>query len=117
MAQDVPLEISQDVDVTIISVLAPRIPIDASDIFEEKVVRTIRGLEIPKVLLDFEGVEFLSSSVLGKLIKLNGEVEDRGGQLIISSLSPKIAEVFKITKLDKIFQLCPTKEEALKIFN
>ncbi len=116
MTQDVPLDISQDVDVTIISVLSTRIPIEASDSFEDKVVRTIRGLETPKVLLDFEGVEFFSSSVLGKLIKLNGEVEDRGGQLIISSLSPKILEVFKVTKLDQIFRLCPTKEEALKTF-
>ncbi|MFW6158942.1 MAG: STAS domain-containing protein [Planctomycetota bacterium] len=117
MAEHVSLDISQDADVTIISVRSPRIPVEASDTFEEKVVQTVRRLDEPKVLLDFAGVQFLSSAVLGKLIKLNGAVNDRSGQLIISSLSDKIAEVFHVTNLDRLFRICDTKDKALKAFD
>jgi len=110
------LQVEQDADVTVISVRGPRVPADLGDSFEESVVQTIGQLENPKVLLDFEGVEFLSSAILGKLIKLNGAVMDRNGQLKISSLTGKIAEVFKITNLDRLFSIHKTRDRALRDF-
>ena len=110
------LNVEQDADVTIISILSRRIPADLSDSFEERVVRTIARLEPPRVLLDFEGVQFLSSAILGKLIKLNGVVLDRDGQLKLCSLIDKIAEVFKITNLDRLFSIHDTRDKALRDF-
>ena len=110
------LKVEQDADVTVIRILTARIPVDLSEAFEETVVRTVDQLADPKVLLDFAGVDFLSSAVLGKLIKLNGVVTDRGGQLKLSSLDARIAEVFKITNLDKLFSIYKTPDAALKSF-
>ena len=113
---DVRLEVEQDADVTIISIRTPRIPADLSDLFEERVAQTVDALEQPKVLLDFDGVEFISSAVLGKLIKLNGKMMDRGGQMKIATLTDRIAEVFKITNLDKLFSIHKTRDKAIKAF-
>ena len=86
------LVVEQEGDVTIIVIRSPRVVADMSDAFEERVVQTVEELENPKVLIDFEAVEFISSAMLGKLIKLNGRVgTDQGGQLRLSSLDAKIA--------------------------
>jgi len=114
--EGVQLRVEQEADVTIIAVLTPRIPVDISESFEEGVVKTVESLATPKVLIDFEGVEFISSAILGKLIKLNGRMADRQGQLRLSSLSPRIAEVFRITGLDKLFKIHKTREKAVQAF-
>ncbi len=113
----VEVKIEKQDSVTIISILSPRIPADLSDSFEDHVVRTIHRLTEPKVLLDFAAVRFISSSILGKLIKLNGRiVTDQRGQFKLCSLDDSIAEVFRITGLHTLFSIHPTREKALASF-
>ena len=110
----VDLLIERDGDVTIILIRSPRVAVDMSDSFEEQVVRTLAGIERPKVVIDFDGVDFISSAMLGKLIKLNGRVvADQQGQLGLASLAERIAEVFKITGLEKLFSIHKDRDEAL----
>lgn len=69
-----------------------------------------------RLLLNFEAVEFLSSAALGKLITLNKKVRALKGELRLCCIHPDIGEVFRITKLDKLFDLCKTEEKALAKF-
>ncbi len=69
-----------------------------------------------RLLLNFEQVEYLSSAALGKLITLNKKVRAAKGELRLCKIHPDIAEVFRITKLDKLFDICDTEEEALAKF-
>ncbi len=74
--------------------------------------------ETPKIdlLLDFSNVDHLSSSALGTLITLNKAVEEAKGQLKLANITPQIYEVFKITRLNKLFRIYGTKAEALESF-
>ncbi|MFH1733042.1 MAG: STAS domain-containing protein [Planctomycetota bacterium] len=108
------LDIEHIGDITIVAIRSLRVPVDMSGSFEEQVVRVIEGLEAPKVVIDFDGVEFISSAILGKLIKLSGRVvTDRQGHLTLCSLDERIAEVFKITGLEKLFSIHGTRSEAV----
>jgi len=69
-----------------------------------------------KLLLNFESVEHLSSAALGMLITLNKRVGEAGGQLRLSNISPQIFEVFKITRLNKLFEIHDTAEAAMSSF-
>ena len=69
-----------------------------------------------RLLLNFEQVEYLSSAALGKLITLNKKIRAVEGELRLCRIHPDIAEVFRITKLDKLFDICETEEEALAKF-
>jgi anti-sigma B factor antagonist len=62
------------------------------------------------LLLNFDSVEFMSSAALNKLISLNKKVKDAAGQLKLCCLRPEIGEVFKITRLDRVFDI--RKDEA-----
>ena len=106
--------VEQDGDIVIILVRSPRVAVDMGESFEQQIVDTIEGIESPKVLIDFGGVEFISSAILGKLIKFSGRVvTDRQGQLKLSSLADRIAEVFKITGLEKLFSIHKDRAAAL----
>lgn len=66
-----------------------------------------------KLLVDFEGVLYLSSSALGKLISLKRKVEENAGTIKMCRIKPEIMEVFRITKLDTIFKIYPDLRSAL----
>ncbi len=70
----------------------------------------------PKLLLDFNSVDHLSSAALGMLINANKRVKERNGQLRLTDIKPQIFEVFVITKLNKLFRIMPTRPEALASF-
>ena len=69
-----------------------------------------------KLLLNFENVEYLSSAALGKLITLNKKVKAENGKLKLCAIRPQIYDVFKITKLNKLFEIHDTEERALARF-
>lgn len=69
-----------------------------------------------KIVLDFSNVEYLSSAALGKLITMNKKVADSGGKLRLCSIRPDIYEVFAITRLNKVFDIRDSQEQALAGF-
>ncbi|MGQ0634139.1 MAG: STAS domain-containing protein [Planctomycetaceae bacterium] len=69
-----------------------------------------------KIVLDFTNVEYLSSAALGKLITMDKKVKAAGGKLRLCSIRSDILEVFKITRLDKLFTIKEDREKALEAF-
>jgi anti-sigma B factor antagonist len=70
-----------------------------------------------KMCLNFGNVQYLSSTVLGKLITLNTRVHEDAGKLVLCAIRPQILEVFKITKLTKLFDIVDDEATALSHFN
>ena len=66
------------------------------------------------LILDFCNVRFLSSAVLGLLIRISKRVYECDGQLRLCNINPKIYEVFKITRLTKIFDIYPDVAGAVE---
>ncbi|MGC4001811.1 MAG: STAS domain-containing protein [Pirellulales bacterium] len=68
------------------------------------------------LVLNFSNVEFLSSAALGKLITLDKKMKPLGGKVRLSNIRPEIFEVFRITKLNKLFDIKDDEAEAIKAF-
>jgi anti-sigma B factor antagonist len=58
-----------------------------------------------RVILDFRNVKFMSSSMLGKLVQVHKKSGEFKVKLKLCSIDPEIRQVFKITKLDKLFDI------------
>ena len=56
-------------------------------------------------MLDLSQVQYLSSAVLGKLINLKKTVTTMKGKLKIENLHPDLFEIFRITRLDQVFDI------------
>lgn len=82
----------------------------------EELFALIDSRDRRKLLLNFENVEYLSSTALGKLIALNKKLRGVNGQLVLCGIAPSIYEVFAVTKLDKIFKILPNLDAGLGAF-
>jgi anti-sigma B factor antagonist len=72
---------------------------------QQSIIPVIEETERINLILDFCNVRFLSSAVLGLLLRISKKVYERDGQLRLCNISPRIFEIFKITRLTKIFDI------------
>ena len=100
---------------TIISFTDEKI-LEEKDIKElrESIMSIVGQAERIKLILDFGNVRFLSSAVLGLLIRLSKRIYEQGGQLKLCNINPKIFEVFKITRLTTTFDIHKDVESAIE---
>ena len=68
------------------------------------------------ILLNFDGVDFMSSAALNKLITLNNKVKAAAGRLKICGLRAEIKEVITNTRLDRVFDLRKSEADAIEAF-
>jgi anti-sigma B factor antagonist len=68
------------------------------------------------LLLDFQGVEFVSSAVLNKLVKLQRTLVAEGGSLKLVHLDGEVHRIFAMTHLDRAFEIYADEEEGLAAF-
>jgi anti-sigma B factor antagonist len=113
-----PVAVQNQKDISIVQFTNNRI-LDEGNIAD--IGNTLKALieerDNPKLLLDFSTVDHLSSAALGMLINANNSIKQRNGQLRLTNIKPQIYEVFVITKLNKLFRIYPSREEALTSFN
>jgi anti-sigma B factor antagonist len=87
---------------------------DCEDV-EWAVDELIRG-DRKKVVFDLSEVDYVDSMGVGILVMCGAKVKRAGGELLMASLQPRIAELMKITKLDQILRFYPTAAVALEDF-
>ncbi len=80
----------------------------------ESVVEQAPGIHL---VLDFRHVKFLSSGVLGLLIRVSKRVYEQEGELRLCNIHPGIYEVFKITRLTSVFDIYEDVESATQSFS
>ena len=83
-------------------------------IIGDEITALVDATPNPKLVISFANVEHLSSAALGTLITINNRVRSRSGQLRLCNIDPQIYEVFQITRLNKLFQIHTTTDEAMK---
>ncbi len=57
------------------------------------------------IILDCEKMPFISSSGLRIFLKIRKEVSAKGGKMYLKNICPDVMQVFKMTKLDDIFEM------------
>jgi anti-anti-sigma factor len=116
-ATNPPVAVSDAKDVRIVEFTHNKI-LDEANIKEigDAILGLIDERDVPKLLIDFANVDHLSSAALGMLININSKVKAKNGYLRLANIRPTIRDVFVITKLDKLFKILPTREEALASF-
>lgn len=65
------------------------------------------------VVVDLSGATFIDSSSLGILISAHKRLRARDGRLVIATDVPAIVNTFKITGLDGVLDIAPSRDEAL----
>ena len=66
-----------------------------------------------RVVLNFLGLEQLTSMALGEIIRLHKRLAESGGELCLADIDPRIYEIFAITRLDRLFRIFDREDEAV----
>jgi anti-sigma B factor antagonist len=115
----------------IMAVIKPRISVEYAEnativtfvdekILEEMDIQALRESVMSVIeeggrinlILDFCNVRFLSSAVLGLLMRISKKVYEQDGRLRLCNISSRLYEIFKITRLNKIFDIYDDVESA-----
>jgi anti-sigma B factor antagonist len=80
---------------------------------KQKVLEELEGGE-RRFVIDFQETGYIDSSGLGVLVSLSKKIREQGGELRLSGLNEDLRTLFELTKLDTLFKITHTKEEALQ---
>ncbi|MHC4323355.1 MAG: STAS domain-containing protein [Planctomycetota bacterium] len=91
-------------------------------VLEEWDIQTLQELVEPvikqtkriKLIINFYNVRLMPSIGLGVLVRISKNINEREGQLRLCNLSPKIYEIFEITRLTRAFEIHPDLKSAVK---
>ncbi|MHC4105321.1 MAG: STAS domain-containing protein [Planctomycetota bacterium] len=81
---------------------------------QDSIMSVVEQAKRIKLVLDFGNVRFLSSAVLGLLIRLSKRIYEKDGQLKLCNINPNIFEIFKITRLTTTFDIHKDIESAVE---
>ena len=70
-----------------------------------------------KFVVNLEGMPYTNSVGLNFLISLQARCQDRDGALVVANVSDKIVQLLEVTKLQPLFTLTDSVEEALLLIN
>lgn len=88
-----------------VRVAEPRIDAAVAIRFRD-LMREITGQPAPRVVLDLSAVGFIDSSGLGAIVSVMKSLAP-GRRLELAGLTPNVAKVFRLTRMDTVFTIHP----------
>ena len=82
----------------------------------EEMYSVVESTPNVKLVVDFRGVEYLSSTALGKLITLRRKVNEVSERLKLCNIAPETFQVFVVSHLDTFFDIHHDEQTALRSF-
>lgn len=100
------IKVEYGINTTFVTFLDKRI-LDDRQIrrLQESLEPVIEKNDDGELVVNFANVGFMSSAVLGLLVRVHKRVSERGGQVRLSNLDPSLRKVFEITRLTQIFEI------------
>ena len=92
-----------------------RIDSDTASEFENAILQLLESNR-NKIVLNLQGVEFLSSAGLRAMVKALKGAQSGGGDVRLASVSEPIEGILLTVGMNQMFKMFPTNEEALSGF-
>ena len=107
-------EVKKEGDVTVLDVEGQLIVGNRQEL-KQKVLDELESGE-KRFLIDFDRTGYIDSSGLGVLVSLSKKIREQGGELRLANLNEDLRTLFELTKLDTLFRIADSRQEALSSF-
>lgn len=97
--------------ITVITLVNNRLDAAEAPDFKEK-LKYLIGQGKTLLVLDLSRVGFIDSSGLGAIVSCLKNLGNRG-DLVISGVQDTVMDMFRITRMDRIFKIVSSEEEAV----
>jgi anti-anti-sigma factor len=74
----------------------------------------LAAAESPCLVIDFSETSFIGSSFIDVLLQAYKRVRQHGGKMALAQLGPHCAEVLRVTGMDHIWDIYPSRQEAIE---
>ncbi|OGK08060.1 MAG: anti-sigma factor antagonist [Candidatus Riflebacteria bacterium HGW-Riflebacteria-1] len=101
-------------DITLI-VIRGEVGTDTVDQFKEKMDQIVNDGK-KKLIIDMQEVNYLNSMGLGVFATTLKKLKKNNGDLKFINLAPTVQELLERSRLDKVFDVFESEEEAVKSF-
>lgn len=108
------MELDHDLkgDVLVITPRDARIDAAVAIQFKDR-MRALSAMVSDRIILDLRSVDFVDSSGLGAIVAVMKQLgADR--RLELAGLTPNVAKVFRLTRMDTVFTIHDTSETGIK---
>lgn len=78
-------------------------------------IAEVQRTEPPRLIIDLSGVPYMDSSGVATLVEAMQVSRRQRGQLVLCCLQEKVRSIFEIARLDMVFPIAGTTEEALRL--
>jgi anti-sigma B factor antagonist len=95
----------------VVKVLEQRMGADRAANFKDEMCKLIDQGHTAFVL-DLSEVNFIDSTGLGAILSILKRV-GKSGDILVTGASNTVGSMFKLTRMDRVFQMYPTVDEAL----
>ena len=79
-------------------------------------LNAVRREDAATMILDLSGVPYLDSSGLGCLVSACTTCAKSGRRMALTGVNKRVLKVFEITKMEQMFLMFPTLDDALEAF-
>lgn len=66
-----------------------------------------------KLILDFSGIDYISSAGMRMLLSTTKKLKGMSGHLVICNITNNVMDVFKMSGFDHVLELSKTEQDAL----
>lgn len=74
---------------------------------------TLHAEGVKNIILDLAEVKYIDSSGLSSLLVGNRVIQEDGGTFALAALSDHVLKLVKISQLDNVLTILPTRQEAI----
>ena len=86
--------------------------VSAVEAVEEK-IRSLMADKPENLVINFAGVDFMVTRVINILLLALKQIRAAGGEVYLARMNPNIRRVFDIMRLNMVFKIFESEEEAL----
>jgi anti-sigma B factor antagonist len=69
-----------------------------------------------RIIVDCSQLRFVSSMGVGTMVRIHGLMRKQGGDVKLASVKGMVADLFSLTKLDRLFNIYPDVDAAAAAF-
>jgi len=74
----------------------------------------LREKRAPRVIVNLREVRYIDSSGVASLVEGLKVSRELGSRLVLLGLSQAVRDVLELSRLNKVFEVCDTEEQALR---
>ena len=108
------LEIEKSGDIAVVTLQAEHLDASAADEFKRDMIPVLDANN--KVVLDMSPLQFVDSAGLGSILSCLRRLSAANGDLKLCGLTKPVRAVFEISRMHRIFDIFPTRAEAIAAF-